>query len=96
MINIKWTNGEEYKKSYKSDKPLLNSNNEIITNTMFRGEQIDKKKNLSEENNKHTDEIFQRNMVPQTYINPFLKKSYNEVLIDQEKYMIPKISYISE
>lgn len=96
MINIRWSNGEEYKKSYKSDKPVLNSKNEIITNTILRGEQIDKKKNISIENNNTSEELFERNLVTQTYINPFLNKSYNDVLIDQEKYMIPKISYLSK
>ena len=30
----KWSNGEKYEKSYKNQKPIFNSNNEIIDNVI--------------------------------------------------------------
>ncbi len=34
----------------------------------------------------------ERCMTAQTYQNPFLQKSFNDVLLDQEKYLIPQNS----
>ena len=62
---IKWSYGEEYKQSKKEDKPILNDNNEIIQNVIYRGEQIHKKKYLEEENEnfwKKKQEIQNRSM----------------------------------
>ena len=30
----KWSNGEKYEKSYKNQKPIFNSNNQIIDNVI--------------------------------------------------------------
>lgn len=99
MEIISWTSGEkeEYKKSSKNDKPILNSDNEIIHNIIYRGEQINKKKEIENNylTNKKKQELLDRSMIPQTYINPFLNKNYNDVLSDQEKFLIPKNSSIS-
>ena len=91
---IKWSYGEEYKKSKKEDKPILNDKNEIIQNVLYRGEQVHKKKFLEEIKNSQNNktDIFERSMTIQTCINPFLKKKYEDVLIDQEKFLIPQNS----
>ena len=38
------------------------------------------------------EELENREMMVQTYINPFLSKKFNEVLDDQEKFLKPKNS----
>tara|TARA_Y100001980_G_C14473824_1_gene253508 strand:+ start:290 stop:580 length:291 start_codon:yes stop_codon:yes gene_type:complete len=94
MQRVNWSKNEEYKQSKKNDKPITNSNNEIIHNVLYRGEQINKKKILEEtiENNNKIKELNNRIFITQTYINPFLNKEYNKVLEDQDKYLIPKNS----
>ena len=44
MEEIVWSNGEKYQKSNKDQKPILNSNNEIIHNIASRGEYALKKR----------------------------------------------------
>jgi hypothetical protein len=96
MKQINWSKKpwKEYKQSKKNDKPITNSENQIIHNVLYRGEQIHKKKNLEEsiENINKVNELNQRKFITQTYINPFLNKEYNKVLEDQDKYLIPKNS----
>ena len=90
MEEIVWSNGEKYEKSDKNKKPLLNSDNEIIHNIALRGEYILKKNDKI--NEKKRDEIMERNMLSQTYQNPFLSKDFIDVLSDQEKFLTPQNS----
>ena len=94
METIIWSKNEEYKKSKKNDKPITNENNEIIYNTLYRGEQINKKKILEEniENSNKVKELNERTFIRRVYINPFINKNYNDVLNDQHNYLIPKNS----
>lgn len=91
MQVIRWSNGEEYKWSKKEDKPILNSNNEIIKNLTIRSEQPIQKKKDKEYFFKKA-ELESREMMVQTYINPFLNKKFKEVVEDQEKFLRPKNS----
>tara|TARA_B100000963_G_scaffold311821_1_gene288941 strand:+ start:879 stop:1166 length:288 start_codon:yes stop_codon:yes gene_type:complete len=91
MEVIKWSNGEEYKWSKKEDKPILNANNEIIKNLTIRSEQPIQKKKDKEYFSKK-EELENREMMVQTYINPFLSKNFNQVVEDQEKFLKPKNS----
>ena len=50
METIIWSKKEEYKKSKKEDKPITNDKDEIIYNLLYRGEQINKKKMLEDNN----------------------------------------------
>lgn len=91
MEVIKWSNGQEYKWSKKEDKPILNANNEIIKNLTLRSIQpIQKKKD--KEYFQKKEELENREMIVQTYINPFLSKNFNDVVEDQEKFLKPKNS----
>lgn len=94
MEVVVWSTGEKYNKSTKNQKPILNSNNEIIHNLIYRGEYILKKNDRENElkNELKREEIMERCMTAQTYQNPFLQKSFNDVLLDQEKYLIPQNS----
>ena len=94
METIVWSSGEKYEKSQKIQKPLLNSNNEIITNVPYRGEYTIRRKDRT--NEKRESEIVEREMLVQTYQNPFFNKNYNEVLSDQEKYLKPQNSSINK
>ena len=87
MKNNKWSDGLEYKKSLPKDKPILDSKNqqfdiplnkEVINNKFKREEYL--------------LELTKRNNVIRTTLNPFLKKTYNEVILDQEKFLIPQNS----
>jgi|TARA_Y100000816_G_C25932951_1_gene486536 hypothetical protein len=91
MQVIRWSNGEEYKWSKKEDKPILNSNNEIIKNLTIRSEQPIQKKKDKEYFFKKA-ELESREMMVQTYVNPFLNKKFREVVEDQEKFLRPKNS----
>jgi len=94
-MNVKvWSNGETYQKSSRNDKPLLNSNNEVINNVAYGGNYSIKKNDKI--NEKKTGEIMNRQMLSQTFQNPFLHKSYNDVLADQEKYLKPQNSLTNE
>ena len=90
MENIIWSSGEKYPKSYKCQKPLLNSNNEVVNNITQRGEYVIRKDDRL--NEKRQIEILKREMVVQTCQNPFLNKDFNDVLTDQAKYLIPRSS----
>ena len=90
MENIIWSHGEKYDKSMKKDKPLFDSNNEIIHNVALRGEYIIKKKERV--NSEKLDEIMNRQMLSQTYQNPYLNKNFIDVLSDQDKFLIPQNS----
>jgi hypothetical protein len=99
MEEIVWSTGEKYQKSNKDQKPILNSNNEIIHNVASRGEYVLKKSDRENElkNELKREEIMERCMTVQTFQNPFLSKDFNQVLLDQEKYLKPLNSnYIKE
>jgi len=89
-----WSDGTAYKKSTKDQKPLLNSKNEIINNVAYRGEYNIKKTNKI--NEEKSEEMMNRQMLTQTFQNPFLHKSFKDVLADQEKYLKPQNSLINE
>jgi len=82
----KWTNGENYQKSYKNQKPIFNSNNEIIDTV------IENKINSSKKNEINNEKIQNRELISHTYQNPFLNKNYIDVLDDQTNFLIPKNS----
>lgn len=89
-----WSDGEAYKQSNKNDKPVLNSENKIIQNIAYRGAYNIKKNDKINEQKR--DEIMERRMSVQTFQNPFLHKSFSDVLYDQEKYLIPQNSLIDK
>ena len=82
----KWSNGEKYEKSYKNQKPIFNSNNQIIDNV------IENKINSSKRNEINNEKIQNRELISHTYQNPFLNKNYVDVLDDQTNFLIPKNS----
>jgi hypothetical protein len=82
----KWTSGEKYEKSYKNQKPIFNSNNEIIDNV------IENKINSSKRNEIYNEKLQNRELITHTYQNPFLSKNYVDVLDDQTNFLIPKNS----
>ena len=82
----KWTNGEKYEKSYKNQKPIFNSNNEIIDNV------IENKINSTKRNEIYNEKLQNRELITHTYQNPFLSKNYVDVLDDQTNFLIPKNS----
>jgi len=82
----KWSNGEKYEKSYKNQKPIFNSNNQIIDNV------IENKINSSKRNEINNQKIQNRELITHTYQNPFLNKNYVDVLDDQTNFLIPKNS----
>lgn len=92
MEVIVWSSGEKYEKSNKSEKPLLDLNNDIIHNVAIRGEYLMKRKN--KENTEKLEEIMGRRMISQSCQNPFLSKNFTDVLLDQEKFLIPQNSNI--
>ena len=92
MEVIIWSTGEKYEKSNKSEKPLLDSKNDIIMNIPYSGEYNLKKDDKINEQKR--DEIMERAMISQTYQNPFLHKKFTDVLSDQEKYLIPQNSLV--
>lgn len=83
---VVWRSGEKSEKTLKSQKPILNDKNEIINNIPIRGEYNDRKKAII--NERRAEEIMGRKMAVQTYQNPFLNKTFEDVLADQEKYLI--------
>lgn len=82
----KWSNGEKYEKSYKNQRPIFNSNNQIIDNV------IENKINSSKRNEINNEKIQNRELISHTYQNPFLNKNYVDVLDDQTNFLIPKNS----
>lgn len=82
----KWSNGEKYEKSYKNQKPIFNSKNQIIDNVIENNINILKKYEIN--NNK----IQNRELISHSYQNPFLNKNYIDVLDDQTNFLIPKNS----
>jgi hypothetical protein len=82
----KWSNGEKYEKSYKNQKPIFNSNNQIIDNV------VENKINSSKRNEINNEKIQNRELISHTYQNPFLNKNYIDVLDDQTNFLIPKNS----
>jgi len=82
----KWSNGEKYEKSYKNQRPIFNSNNQIIDNV------IENKINSSKRNEINNEKIQNRELISHTYQNPFLNKNFIDVLDDQTIFLIPKNS----
>ena len=82
----KWSNGEKSEKSYKNQKPIFNSNNQIIDNV------VENKINSSKRNEINNEKIQNRELISHTYQNPFLNKNYIDVLDDQTNFLIPKNS----
>jgi len=93
MEVVVWASGDKFEKTKKTEKPLLNDKNEIIHNVPTRGEYTIRKKDRI--NEKREGEIMQREMMVQTFQNPFLNKDFNEVLSDQEKFLKPCNSSIN-
>ena len=93
MEVVVWASGDKFEKTKKTEKPLLNDKNEIIHNVPTRGEYTIRKKDRI--NEKREGEIMQREMMVQTFQNPFLNKDFNEVLSDQEKFLKPQNSSIN-
>jgi hypothetical protein len=89
-----WSSGDKFERTKKEDKPLLNSKNEVIHNVPCRGEYTIRKKDRT--NEKRKGEIMEREMLVQTYQNPFFNKNYNDVLCDQETYLKPQNSSITK
>ena len=94
MEEIVWSSGEKYEKTSKDNKPLLNDKGEIIHNIMNRSEYNIRKKINHDEG--RINEIMERQMLAQSSQNPFLNKNFVDVLIDQEKYLIPQNSQVEK
>tara|TARA_A100001011_G_scaffold183465_1_gene192347 strand:+ start:39 stop:329 length:291 start_codon:yes stop_codon:yes gene_type:complete len=92
MQQIIWTHGEKFNKTKKDNKPILNSKNEIVNNIPLRGETTRNRDKLQQDKL----ELFvqERPMLVQTYQNPFLTKDFTDVINDQEKFLIPKDSFV--
>ena len=82
----KWTTGEKYEKSYKKEKPIFDSNNKIIDNV------IEAKMSSNKRNELYNEKMQNRELITHTYQNPFLNKTYLDVLDDQTNFLIPKNS----
>jgi hypothetical protein len=82
----KWSNGEKYEKSYKNQKPILNSKNQIIDNV------IENKINTLKKYEINNNKIQNRELISHCYQNPFLNKNYIDVLDVQTNFLIPKNS----
>lgn len=87
-----WSDGEKFEKTKKEHKPILNKDNEIIKNIPLRGENTRNRDKIHPE--KYQEFVDKRPMIVQTYQNPYLMKNFNEVIDDQEKFLIPKDSLI--
>ena len=94
MEEILWSSGEKYEKTSKDEKPLLNDKGEIIHNIINRSEYNIRKKINDDEG--RINEIMERQMIVQTCQNPFLNKNFSDVLLDQEKYLIPQNSQVEK
>ena len=92
MQQIIWSHGEKFNKTKKDNKPILNSKNEIVNNIPLRGETTRNRDKLQQDKL----ELFvqERPMLVQTYQNPFLTKDFTDVINDQEKFLIPKDSFV--
>ena len=87
-----WTDGEKFQKTKKENKPILNKENEIIKNIPLRGENTRNRDKIHPE--RYQEFVEKRPMLVQTYQNPYLMKNFNEVIDDQQKFLIPKDSLI--
>ncbi len=94
MIELKWSKGEKFTKTNKTDKPILNNKNEIISNIPLRAEMTRNKEKFNI--NKYETFLQERPMLVQTYQNPFLTKKFSDVINDQEKFLIPKDSFLEK
>lgn len=94
MHQLIWSHGEKFNKTKKQDKPILNSDNKIINNLQLRGETTRNRDKL--ELDKYENFIKERPMLVQTYLNPFLSKDFNDVINDQENFLIPKDSFLEK
>ena len=94
MEVVVWSSGEKYERSNKTNRPILNSENEIIKNVAIHGEYIVKKSDR--ENEEKREEIMERSMIRRNFQNPFIEKNYLDVLDDQKKFLTPQNSNIGE
>lgn len=92
MAQIVWTHGEKFNKTKKDNRPILNNKNEIVNNIPLRGETTRNRDKLQQD--KLESFVQERPMLVQTYQNPFLTKDFSDVINDQEKFLIPKDSFI--
>lgn len=90
MKELIWTDGEKFIKTKKEDKPILNNKDEIVKNIPLRGKTTRNRDKLQQD--KIESFVKERPMLVQTYLNPFLTKDFNQVIDDQEKFLIPKDS----
>ncbi len=90
MEVIVWRSGEKCQKSHKNQKPLFNSDNKIIDNIPQRAETVTRKNDRI--NEEKYQELRDRPMLVQTYMNPFMSRDFNDVIGDQEKYLKPQNS----
>ena len=90
MSTIVWSYGEKFEKTPKSQKPILNSKNEIITNITNRAEYNIKKKLKVDD--LRENEIMQREMLVRDCQNPFLNINHGEIVDIQDEFLIPKNS----
>jgi len=97
MEVIVWSSGEKFEKTNKSDKPLLNEKNEIIHNIYNMNNHTEYNiRKKDKENEGRINEIMERQMLIQTCQNPFLNKNFQDVISDQEKYLIPQNSLVEK
>ena len=87
---IIWSYGEKFKKTPKSEKPIMNGKNEIITNITNRAEYNIKKKLKIDDIREN--EIMQREMVVRSCQNPFLNVNFTNIIDTQAEYLTPKNS----
>ena len=90
MENRIWSFGEKFEKTPKSQKPILNDKNEIITNIINRAEYNIKKKLKID--NFRENEIMQREMLVRDCQNPFLNIKHGEIVDIQDEFLMPKNS----
>lgn len=94
MEQIVWSDGDKFEKTKKKDKPILNSKNEIVNNVPLRGEMTRNRDKIDID--KYEYFIKERPMMAQTCQNPFLTKDFTDVINDQERFLIPKDSFVEK
>ena len=78
----------------EQERNVIRNTSLIIHNIMNRSEYNIRKKNNHDEG--RINEIMERQMLVQSSQNPFLNKNFVDVLIDQEKYLIPQNSQVEK
>ena len=80
-------------KRQKKDKPIQYKN-EIVNNVPLRGEMTRNRDKMDVD--KYEYFIKERPMMAQTCQNPFLTKDFTDVINDQERFLIPKDSFLEK